>query len=354
MSKSSSDPAKALQTFIAKCMKSAPKDDSPLPDQDDPVAVLIQSFLMWEASEEKAVAAYAKIRKSFVDFNDLRVSMAPEVAAIIGTRYPAADDRCRRLRSALRAVYVRDHDMKMESAAAGGKRNIRRYVEQLDGTVPYVTERVLLVAFGVHAMPADESLRLRLVEAGALDGNSTAEDAVALLLKNVKAADALKTHRAIQAWMDANGAPKGTSPLAAMQPRTPSLRPGRPATAGTAASGGTKKSAAKAEPAAGKSSAKSSKSTKSASKTETKPAATSSSKTTTKKTTTKKTPTAKTTTKKSTTKKTTKKSTTKKTTAKTTTKKAPARKTTSRTTTKKKTTRAASSKKTTSRKTSGK
>jgi endonuclease III len=209
----SKDVAAAVSRLVDQKLKNAPtRVPDSLPDQDDPVAVLVQSMLLWQSTTDKAAAAYEKIRKSFVDWNDLRVSMPDEVIAVIGVRYPEADERCQRLRVVLRSLYRREHEMSFKGAEAAGKRSLRKYLESLEGIVSYAAERTLLVAFGGHAMPVDETLRLRLVEAGIVEDDADDEAAAALMLKHVKAADALATHLAFQAWTDEVGPPKLAAP----------------------------------------------------------------------------------------------------------------------------------------------
>jgi endonuclease III len=191
---------------LAALMKKLPEAETPgFPDQDDPVAVLIQSFMMWEATTEKALSAYASIKDHIVDYNDLRVSLPHEMAGWIGARYPRAEERCQRLRAVLRNIYLREHEASMKSLAAAGKRDIKRYVESLEGVVPYVANRVLLLCFDTHAVPVDEQLRAQLIAAGAVDDSADCAEIAGWLSRQIKAADGQAAHVALQAWIDAGG-----------------------------------------------------------------------------------------------------------------------------------------------------
>lgn len=189
---------------------------SQLPDNDDPIAVLVQSFLMWEASTAKAIGAYENICSSVVDFNDLRVCMAHETVDIIGPRYPRALDRCQRLRAVLRDIYSREHAVNLDSLASMGKRDVRKYLESLEGMVPYVSARVLLLSFQAHAVPVDDQLRTQLIEAGAADTSVENEELATWLERQIKASDGESTHHALQAWIDEVGA----SPASSSKKRT--------------------------------------------------------------------------------------------------------------------------------------
>ena len=71
---------------------------------DGPVAVLVMSFLMWQATSVKAAAAFDRLSDATVDFNDLRVTLPHEIVDLIGPRYPMALERAERLRTVLRDV----------------------------------------------------------------------------------------------------------------------------------------------------------------------------------------------------------------------------------------------------------
>jgi endonuclease III len=177
-----------------------------LPGSGDPVSVLIQSFLLWEASAERAAAAYRRLIESVVDFNDLRVTMPSEIVELIGERYPNAAERAQRLRAALRDVYLREHEMSLLRLQKLGKREVKKYVETLDGIVPYVAARLLLLCFETHSLPVDEQLRRRLVETQVADAGIGIDDLAAWLTRQVKPEDGVRIHHALQAWVDSGPA----------------------------------------------------------------------------------------------------------------------------------------------------
>ena len=197
--KSSDAHVKNLATLLKKIGEVEPPE---FPDADDPIAVLILSTLMWESTTEKAIAAYARLRAAVVDDNDLRVTMPHEIAEIIGTRYPKSAERSERLRATLRDVYLREHAINLDSLAGKGKRDVKKYVESLNGISPYVSARVQLLCFDVHGVPVDEQLRSRLADYGAVEPDADEVEVAGWLARHVRASDGLKTHYALQAWSD--------------------------------------------------------------------------------------------------------------------------------------------------------
>lgn len=189
-------------------LKKLPDAQTPeLPDGDDPIGVLVLSFLMWESTTAKAVAAYKNIIEHVVDHNDLRVCMPQEIVELIGQRYPRALDRSQRLRAVLRDIYSREHTVSLERLDSLGKREVRKYIESLEGIVPYVAARLALLSFQAHAVPVDDQLRTQLIDAGAADTSAENDDLSTWLERQVKASDAVETHHALQAWVD-SGASK--------------------------------------------------------------------------------------------------------------------------------------------------
>jgi endonuclease III len=197
--KSPTGAARNLKAILKRAVKST---DLPGPADDDPVAVLVMSFLLWESTTEKAARAYRRLVEETVDFNDLRVSMPQETADLIGERYPLVMDRAQRLRAVLRDIYLREHGVSLDGLRKTTKRDVKQYIETLDGIVPYVASRVLLLSFDTHAVPVDEQLRERLVQESVVEETMTLPDLTAWLGRQIRAGDGVAAHQALQAWVE--------------------------------------------------------------------------------------------------------------------------------------------------------
>ena len=224
--------AKKLSALLKKV---GPATPPAFPSPGDPIAVLVMSMLMWESTTEKAQAAYARLMEHLVDFNDLRVCMPHETLELIGPRYPRALDRCQRLRAVLRNIYLREHAVSLERLSGSGKRDAKKYIESLEGIVPYAASRVLLLSFETHAIPVDDQLRIQLIEAEASDSSMEIPDLSTWLASQIKAEDGAAAHLSLQSWIDdiADGrkpAPKRTATRKSTHKREP--RAGAKATAG--------------------------------------------------------------------------------------------------------------------------
>lgn len=191
--------AKNLDSLLSKLGKTNPP---PSPDVNDPLEVLVMSFLMWETTSERAAAGYEALMNQVVDLNDLRVSMPHEVAEWLGPDYPRALDRAQRLRAVLRDIYLREHAVSLDKLRNLGKREARKYLESLDGIPPYVAARVTLICFGAHAVPVDDQLRTRLIEVGAADVSVEVPGLTAWLTRQIRAEESLAAHYAFQSWVE--------------------------------------------------------------------------------------------------------------------------------------------------------
>jgi endonuclease III len=205
--------AAACTKKLHALLKKLGKADPPaFASAHDPVAILVLSMLMWESTTDKALGAYARLMESVVDFNDLRVCLPHETVEIIGPRYPRALDRCQRLRAVLRNIYLREHAVSLEKHINGNKREAKKYIESLEGIMPYAAARVLLVSFGVHSIPVDDQLRIHLIEHDVIDPAVEVPELASWLTSHIRAEDGVDAHYSFQCWID--GVVGGKKPAA--------------------------------------------------------------------------------------------------------------------------------------------
>lgn len=207
--KNSAACAKAFKTLRKKFPSSSAQWD------DGPVEAIVHAHLLWNATARQANTAYRRLMKSVVDLNDLRIQLPSEVKGQVGVNYPQVDERCSRLHATLRSIYLREHDMSLESLSELGKRDIRQYLETLDGVTPFVVGRVLSLCYDTAAMPVDDRTLECLVAAGACHESTNVSELAAWLTRQVKADETVAVHAGLQAWVEAQPkrrpAPKATA-----------------------------------------------------------------------------------------------------------------------------------------------
>ncbi|WP_428389638.1 hypothetical protein [Mucisphaera sp.] len=204
-----------VKAWQALVKKSSAKKEFEDPDVVDPVAQVVLAFLAWRSTESEAEDALGRIMEVMIDYNDLRVSDEAQIAGLVGKSYPFVQERVARMVEVLNELFKREHAVSMASVASSSKKDQKHYLETLPGIVPYVASRVQLICFGGHAFPVDERILTLMVKGGVVDAEITPAEAEALLLRQVKAADTLKTYQAIQAASDRQKwADKGVEPHA--------------------------------------------------------------------------------------------------------------------------------------------
>lgn len=196
------NPTLAAKKLGLLLKKIGPVEPPEFPNSQDPVATLVMSMLMWESTTDRAQAAYARLMERLVDFNDLRVCMPHETLELLGPRYPRVLDRCQRLRAVLRNIYLREHAVNLHRLETIGKREVKKYVESLEGIVPYAASRMLLLSYDIHTIPVDDQLRIQLIEAEAADASVEIPELSNWLSLQIKAGEGAAAHSSLQSWID--------------------------------------------------------------------------------------------------------------------------------------------------------
>ena len=171
-------------------------------NEDGVIGEVIYSHLLWNADTKQAKTAYKKMINAAVDLNDLRMNHIYETVELIGTNYPRATERAKRLRSVLNAIYKREHDVVVESIDGVGKRDVREYFETLNGITPFVCNRVIALCYDVSVMPIDERTVSVMIDNGLLHEEVTVVDAASWLSRQVKSDDVCNVHARLHSWVE--------------------------------------------------------------------------------------------------------------------------------------------------------
>ena len=167
---------------------------------DGLVRQLVFSMLLWEASAEQARAALAKLDEAFVDANELRVAMPDEVAALIGGRYPRAEERCERLARALHDIFRKENRLALPRIAGLSKRDGRAFAESIDALPLFAAQRLALIGLGAHCVPVDGRIAAALVAEEVLTPEHTPEQAASELEHAIRTAETPAAYFLLEAF----------------------------------------------------------------------------------------------------------------------------------------------------------
>ena len=198
--KSDGQDAKKLASLLKRLQKTHGQVDTPA--QLKPIDRLVRSFLQWESTTHKAAQAHEQLQAAMVDHNELRVSHWHEIVDVIGRDYPNAQERATLLRQVLQEIYLHERAVSLQGLSGKPKKQVRAYLENLPGIPTYVTAQVMLLAFGGHAIPVDESLTQLLRNEGVVESDATVEKTQSFLERQIKADRSVEMHLLLQAWVD--------------------------------------------------------------------------------------------------------------------------------------------------------
>lgn len=172
------------------------------------IGEVIYSHLLWNATAKQAMVAFKKLIDAAVDLNDLRMNHIYETIDLIGVNYPQAEERAKRMKAVLNAIYKREHGVHVSSLEGVGKRDVREYFDTLDGITPFVSNRVIAICFDVAAIPVDDRTLAVLIENELVHESSSVTDAASWLGRQVKAEEVCGVHVCIHAWVEMQPLPK--------------------------------------------------------------------------------------------------------------------------------------------------
>ncbi len=167
---------------------------------DPLISELVFSMLVWEASIAHAVEASACIHRELIDLNELRVCTAGELAAILPSRYPRAQERSERLLSVLNTIFRREHQLSLTHLREMNKREVIAYFESIDGLPVFASSRVILLGLGWHAFPMDDWLTKQLAVRGITETSLGIDEQTTRMERLVRASDSLKYYTLVEHW----------------------------------------------------------------------------------------------------------------------------------------------------------
>lgn len=172
-------------------------------DPEDPLTVLVGSYLLWESSPTLAADAATRMATLAVDANELRVMLEPELVEAMGPKYPFVEERAARLRSTLNDIYRRQHRTSLDHLRNAARKDQRSYLDGLADIPSFVVGRTLQFAFDLPAPIVDETMVEMLVREEAVQPTATLDEVVQWIGRNHKQDELPKVNVAMQSLASA-------------------------------------------------------------------------------------------------------------------------------------------------------
>jgi hypothetical protein len=139
----------------------------------------------------KAREALDRLRALVVDYNELRVVPPIEMTEMVGS-LPNARLKCEDLSRALNKVFAFEHEVSLDRLRALPAKEVREYLESIDGLDAYSRARVQLLGLQQHAVPLDEAMWAYARKEKIVDRRCPLEEAQAFLERRIPEGDSLE------------------------------------------------------------------------------------------------------------------------------------------------------------------
>ncbi|MGA3067157.1 MAG: hypothetical protein ABSF29_09955 [Tepidisphaeraceae bacterium] len=176
------------------------RDGKPEPRQPlAPLDALVRGAMSYDVSDARAQDAMKAIGKEFVDLNELRVATDLEIQELLGTRYPAIEQRVAMITQALNNIFEREHTMSLDRLKTVSKREARQFLRELPEIHPFVEAYVMLMSLDGHAVPIDEAIISFLRDNEIVEEHTTLEEAQRFVEHHLKAEEAYEFYALLRA-----------------------------------------------------------------------------------------------------------------------------------------------------------
>ncbi|MGD8453191.1 MAG: hypothetical protein PVJ57_15340 [Phycisphaerae bacterium] len=177
------------------------------PASSDPITQMILGILSRDVPESKARSALDLLRGMVVDYNELRVIPPIELADMIGD-YPDVRLKCEDVSRSLNRVFARNHVISLAHLTDQSARDVRAYLDSIDGLEDYTRARVRLLGLQQHAIYLDEAMWAYARQEEIVDKRCSLGEAQSFLERQISPEDALEFVALLgrQAWSEMGAA----------------------------------------------------------------------------------------------------------------------------------------------------
>ncbi len=148
---------KDIVNFSKKLKKRYPDDATVLSREHKVLEHLVFAIFLENATFEQARSSFNKLERYFIDWNEVRVSKANEIANVIGN-VPNAFKIGERLRRLLQWIFDKTFKFDLEDVRAKGVEETLSFLKSVPFSTRFMNEYVSLCGFGTKVFPMDEGV----------------------------------------------------------------------------------------------------------------------------------------------------------------------------------------------------
>ena len=151
------------------------------------VDAIIHALVNEHLTEQEAESAMQRFAGYFVDWNDLRVSRAEEIAEVLGGDTPAARAAASAIIRVLNSIFNEYHKVSLETMRKVGKRPAKQALEKIDGISRFAVDYCMLTSLHGHAIPLTEKMTEYLKDNGLVGPDADEQQIEGFLTKQIPA-----------------------------------------------------------------------------------------------------------------------------------------------------------------------
>lgn len=199
--KGASEYAKRLKRYLASLKRKKRKSDAGEPDprETDIVEEMVLAILEEGTDRASARAALASVMEWMVDFNELRVTPPRELVRVMSRPVPEAKEKAQRITQVLNHIFDKNNSLRINFLRDRPIREVRQYLNLLEGMTPFAAASVIRRCLGGHAIPVDEVLRTFLIDRELAPPDTDSVELQGFLERHVLAADSSSFLTALRA-----------------------------------------------------------------------------------------------------------------------------------------------------------
>lgn len=138
---------------------------------------LLYACVLENAKHDDVDEVFAKLQKSYFDWNEVRVTSIPELAEVMSA-IPDATEAAKRMKRALQSVFERHYQFDIELLRKAGLGKGVESLQKFNGVTPFVIDYMTQNALGGHAIPTNTAGLALLVVLDAVNAADAAKNRV--------------------------------------------------------------------------------------------------------------------------------------------------------------------------------
>ncbi len=157
---------------------------------DQPVDALIYGIIGEKMSDGAARSVIKRFANSFIDWNDLRVSLPKEIVEMLGADTPVTRDTASALSAALMAIFNKYNTVSLEALKKIGKRPAKQALDEIDGVSCFTVDYCMLTSLCGHTIPLTKKMIEYLRNNQLVHPNATQQEIKGFLTRQISAENA--------------------------------------------------------------------------------------------------------------------------------------------------------------------